>query len=465
VARSAGAIDAADALTTVKNPRLGEGLTGFVRLLWRAGIVLAIQVLGAGVSYALQVGLARMLGASDYGLYSALFVWIGFVALIVGVGFPAGAVRFIPHYRAQGDFARLHGFVKAAQRITLNCAAGITLLSLSVIAGLRLADVVSEPSSFVLAALVVPAFAGSTLYTELERSQGRVGTAFGPALVARPLLTGIVAAALFLAAGKTLSTDGALIATLAAGYAVFGCQWWLARSAPVRALPRPEARTESREWFGVGFSLLAASAFSLLLMQVDIVLVAAMRGSTEAGIYTAASKTATLVTFVIWAVNAAAVPEIASLWSLGKLEELRRMVARLAGVIFWPSLAISIGLAALSGPVLMLFGAQFSAARDALLILLVAQLVNAAAGPVGYLLILTGHHREATAALAASALAAIAMTTVGIATLGLTGAALGTTAGFMLWNGALYRLVVVKIGVRASIFDAIFRQQTQEGGR
>jgi O-antigen/teichoic acid export membrane protein len=221
--------------------------------------------------------------------------------------------------------------------------------------------------------------------------------------------------------------------------------------------PQTERRAivELREWFGVGISLLATSAFIVTLMQVDIVIVGAVRGTRDAGIYAAASKTATLVAFVIVAVNAAAAPQFASLWALGRVDELQRLVTKLAGLIFWPSLAIATGIAVLSGPLLGLFGHEFREARPALLVLLVGQVINAAAGSVGYLLTLTGHHREATRALGLSALGCILLAAAGVWAFGLVGAAFGTTIGFLLWNGALHWLVIRRLGIYPSIFTAL----------
>ena len=131
----------------------------------------------------------------------------------------------------------------------------------------------------------------------------------------------------------------------------------------------------------MGVTLLAAGAFTITLMQVDIVIVGVLRGSRDAGIYAAASKTATLVSFVILAVNAAAAPQFASLWALGRRDDLQRLVTKLAGVIFWPSLVIAAGIAALATPLLGLFVRRIPRPlRPALLVLLVGQIINAAAG-------------------------------------------------------------------------------------
>jgi O-antigen/teichoic acid export membrane protein len=436
-------------------PLLDEGpITGFLHLVRRAGVVLVVQIVGAGLSYGVQVLLARLLGVSHYGIYAYVLVWVGFASLIAGLGFPAASIRFLPVYRIKEDWPRFHGFVRATSRATFATAIIMTLCALGVAEALHAFGQLADPSVIVLGALLVPAFAGSMLYTEVARASHRVGIAFIPPLIARPALIGIGAAALFASRGA-LSTSAALGASLIAGYVVLAVQYVFTRQ--LLDGPKTERRpvVELREWLGVGMTLLAAGAFTVTLMQVDIVIVGALRGARDAGIYAAASKTATLVSFVILAVNAAAAPQFASLWALGRVDDLQRLVTKLAGVIFWPSLAISAGIAALSGPLLGLFGPEFHEARPALLVLLVGQVVNAAAGSVGYLLTLTGHHREATRALGLSAFACILLAAVGVWAFGLVGAALGTTMGFILWNGSLYWLVVRKLGIHASLLTAL----------
>jgi O-antigen/teichoic acid export membrane protein len=433
---------------------LDEGLlAGSLHLVRRAGVVLVVQVVGAGLSYGSQVLLARLLGASDYGTYTYVFVWVTFVSLLAGLGFPAASVRFLPIYQMRQDWARVDGFMQSTSRFTFLTAILVALFAAASAFVLHATGSLAHPSVLALGGLLVPALAGSMLYTEFARAGNRVGIAFIPALVARPALIGIGAAALYTARGG-LATSGALGATLISAYAVLAVQYALTRHLFDRPRGEHQPVVELREWFGVGITLLAASAFIITLMQVDIVIVGAFRGARDAGIYAAASKTATLVSFVIMAVNAAAAPQFASLWALGKVDELQRLVTKLAGLIFWPSLAISVGLAAVSGPLLGLFGSGFSEARPALLVLLVGQLINAAAGSVGYLLTLTGHHREATRALGLSAIACILLAAAGVWAFGLVGAALGSTIGFLLWNGALYWLVVRKLGIHPSIFSA-----------
>jgi O-antigen/teichoic acid export membrane protein len=433
----------------------GQGLlSGSLGMVRRAGIVLVVQVAGAGLAYLLQVLLARLLGAHGYGVYSYVFICGTFAALLAGLGLPAAAVRYLPVYRMSRDWERMRGFTRLSRIATFSMAIATALLASLAALVAQATGLLAHPQLILLAGLLVPGLAGSMLYMELARAENRVAIAFIPALVARPVLIGAFAALIALAGG--LSTEGALVATMLAAYLVLVVQHVLTRRL-VEVPPATRPVIERHEWLRVGAALLAVNAFIVTLMQVDVVIVGAARGAREAGIYAAASKTASLVAFVIVAVNAAAAPQFATLWAQGRREDLQRLVSRLAQLIFWPSLAICAGIALLSGPLLSLFGAGFRDARGALLLLLVGQLVNALAGSVGYLLTLTGHQRVATRALAVSAIASIALTGVGAWAFGLLGAAAGSAVGFLLWNGLLYRLVVSRLGIHASILAPPFR--------
>ena len=428
-------------------------ITATFHLVQRAGLVLVVQVVGAGLSYGLQVLLARLLGASHYGVYSYVLVWVSFVSLVAGLGFPAASVRFLPVYRIKEDWSRIQGYIQAASKLTFVTGIAIALCALGVTEVLHAFGGLQHPTVIVLGALLIPALAGSMLYSEVARAGGRVGVAFIPTLVARPILIGISVASLYALRGS-VSTSVVLGTSLATGYIVLVVQYILTRRLFDTPKVKRQPVMELREWFRVGITLLAAGAFTVTLLQVDIVIVGAFRGSRDAGIYAAASKTASLVAFVIIAVNAAAAPQFASLWAMGRTEDLQRLVTKLAMVIFWPSLAIAVVIAAFSGPLLDLFGPEFEQARWALLALLAGQLVNAGAGSVGYLLNVTGYHREAARALGWSALACILLAAVGVWAFGLVGAALGSMVGFTLWNGSLYWLVVHKLGIYPSILTA-----------
>ena len=124
-------------------------VSGTLALVRRAGgVAFTIQVAGAGIAYLQQVLLARLLGVSHYGLYTYIYLWVGFVALLAGLGLPAASLRFVPAYRAAGDAVRLHGFVRTAGRFTY--ASALAGAAVAVLAGVA----VGRPDEAVLLAVV-----------------------------------------------------------------------------------------------------------------------------------------------------------------------------------------------------------------------------------------------------------------------------------------------------------------------
>lgn len=91
------------------------------------------------------------------------------------------------------------------------------------------------------------------------------------------------------------------------------------------------------------------------------------------------------------------------------------------------------------GPFLLpLFGPDFRAAYVPMLILLAGQLISALAGPVGYLMMMTGHQTEVTKVMGIAAGLNIAGNAIAIPILGTAGAALVTSGSILFWNIVLF---------------------------
>jgi len=100
---------------------------------------------------------------------------------------------------------------------------------------------------------------------------------------------------------------------------------------------------------------------------------------------------------------------------------------------------------------LSLFGADFVAGYPALIILTAGMIVNAAAGPVGLLLNMTGHQRLCAKIFGTSALINVVLNALLIPQLGIVGAALATAATMILWNLWLLIMVARKLDLHPSL--------------
>jgi O-antigen/teichoic acid export membrane protein len=421
-----------------------------------AGVAFLLQGLGAAATFAMQVLLGRWMGVDDYGTYSFTLAWAALVAVIAGVGLPVTVLRFIPAFLSQGDFGRTRGILNASFLITCAVAFGIALAG----SGVALLLGGSGPDWVVIAGLWCAALLTlRTLGQEIVRGFRQIGLAYAPGMVLRPVFI-IVAGAAYIAFGRHLDSTAALAITVGAIALSLVLQggrfWWKVGSAVRRAAPVYETRT----WMAVALPLLLIVGFEVVLSETDIVMVGAFLGSKAAGNYTAASKVSTVVGMTLISANAIAAPMYSSLWSQGKLDDLARLVHRVAVWVFWPSLILSVVLAVAAKPILGLFGAGFSQASWILIVLLVGQVISAAMGSVGYLMTLTGHQREAAHVYGGVAVLHLAVCAVTIPLMGAIGAAVATSFSLSVWNLWLRTLVVRRLGIHPSILG-----RPRAGGR
>ena len=69
--------------------------------------IFAIRILGAGLTYASMILLARWLGAHDFGIYAYVLVIVTLLGIAFSFGFNSSGVRFVASYLARNRLRRL----------------------------------------------------------------------------------------------------------------------------------------------------------------------------------------------------------------------------------------------------------------------------------------------------------------------------------------------------------------------
>lgn len=150
---------------------------------------------------------------------------------------------------------------------------------------------------------------------------------------------------------------------------------------------------------------------------------------------------------VLSAINAATGPTLARLHSKGEHANLARVV-RMSALAGAAGAGATLLLFAFLGHAILniVFGFAYLAAWAPLMVLCIGQFTNAAMGPVGLVLNMTGHEKDTTVGFMASALANVALNAVLIPRMGLLGAALATSTSTVLWNVVLAWRVKRRLG-------------------
>jgi O-antigen/teichoic acid export membrane protein len=334
-------------------------------------------------------------------------------------------LRFLPQYVAAKALPLARGFHRIGMVVALLAGMGVASLGLLVLGELPtlLPAAYAEPARMALLAL--PAFALADFLDGVGRSRGWVGLALIPPYIVRPLMI-LLGIAVIQSSGAELDATSA---TLAAATAI-----WISAVAQLALQARPLAAAmrrgprayDLRLWTRVSLPMLLLDAVALLLLNIDIILLGFFVGPDEIARYFASQRIISLVSFVHFAVAAAAVSHFATAHATGDRERLRQEFGRSRLLAFFPSLILAIFLVALGKPLLMLFGADFVSAWPVMTILGVGLLARAGAGPAQALLVSTGHHNATVLVLCTTLLVNGCLGIVLIPRHGLIGAALAS---------------------------------------
>lgn len=421
-------------------------------VLKSAAQVFAIRLLGAGLTYASMVLLARWLGSHDFGIYAYVLVIVGLLGLAFSFGFSSSGLRFVASYLAQNKLRRLSGFLNRSHKIV------VVLSLLGALAGSGLVFALKDA---IEPYYVAPLFVGLlcvpvwTLLNQLEataRAFGWVNVAYVPGYILRPLLLmAFVGGALLF--GGTPDAVTALWAMIGACVIAALAQGLVIYLGVRKRLNNVKPAFHTRHWFAVSLGFLMIDGFRMLLDNTDILLIGRFLDPHSVAVYFAVIRTSGLIAFISFSVIALAVPKFAEIHGTGTRPELQKFVTNVIQLMFWPSLLTAVAMACLGPFLLSLFGPGFETGYPTMLVVLTGLVLRSATLPVEYLLNMTGHHRDTMRVYALAAAANIVLNLLLIPAFGILGAAIGSYTAMLGGNIILYRLVKKRLGIDASIFS------------
>jgi len=387
------------------NKRLGRAIARVVgrpgslrfRLARDTVGVMAIRALSMGLGFAVSVVLARLLGVREFGFYSLAMSVLGLLVVPATFGFPRLLVREIAAYRVKGEWGLIRGLLRFAQRTSL-----LASLSIALLGGLVLWLLVGWFSGeavrvLALAFVALPFWALLQLHGASLRGFEQILTGQWASTVMRPLGFLILVGAAWLFAGGIEDASLALgLHILAAGIALVFA-FFLLRSQLSRSVLSNAVSQNISVWTRSAFFLVFLALLNLIPQHAGILMLGWMRSPEEVGLYKVAYQTASLIPFGLMAVNTAIAPTLAQLYAVGDRGKLRKVMMTASAVATAFALPLVL-LFTLRGSWFLglAFGEAFAGSATALAVIAGGQLVNAATGPVGLLLIMSGHENKAT---------------------------------------------------------------------
>ncbi len=421
-------LSCADAVATDHSSMNARFLTG------ASTVVLGIKLLGAAVALSVQIYIARNVAADVYGLFVLVTAGLAIAALVARQGLDTTLTRFTGQYHGNDEGEALMGLWRWARRRLLLQTSTVSVLALLLI-GLFAGD---RPShAFAFGAGVLLLWATVNLSQAQAKNQGLRGIyARLPDELVRPLTFGVLVAVVLTATDAALSAATLLLlSTIAVCVA-------LVTAIAYRRLLLPSVRGESVLpatqntvlWQQGQWALLIVSGTTVVISQLDILLVGFLIDEAHAGIYGAAARLSVLASFALAAINVLISPMIASAHSKGDHANMQRLAHNAARFSTLFTAVVALLLCWQAEWVLGWFGEPFRAAANALRILLLGQLINALCGSVGVLQLMTGNEQPAARNMLIACIACPLLGIPLISLYGIEGAAVAATAATALWN-------------------------------
>jgi O-antigen/teichoic acid export membrane protein len=363
--------------------------TAFNAVLSLGLIILAAHKLGRAGTGALYVGIAVFMIATN----------------LAELGADTGLVRMIPHYRALGRMADMRRLIAIALIPVFLISALLTVPLL--LYSQELANLLghTKHAGTILPyirnfAYFLPVSAVSTVALTGARGFGTLVPFVAVENIGKPLVRPIL---LYAAIASGLGTTAVALswsAPIAVG-AVIGVPWllYLARRNERMSWERgrPPARATSVGRLTVEFWKFASPRslmgfFSTIVTWIDTILLSSLKATTDAGVYTAATRLIFPANMALTAIIAVIQPQLARYLAKKETRGDARTVYHTATswlvAASWPFLLVLLVFAPLF---LSMFGQHFVIGASVTMLLAAGSLLNMAIGPIGAVLLMGGH--------------------------------------------------------------------------
>jgi O-antigen/teichoic acid export membrane protein len=404
-------------------------------ILFGGAATLLVRVIGTALITGLTILVARSLGASDYGHF-AFFLSLVFVAALLGtLGLPAAANLFVVRYRDRAWEPYVRHYIGFGFTVSAVFTVAVTLAG---IAALRLypptADLLPLPVAGMV--LFAAAVAWLRLGVDVARALGHpVAAAVAEQqLYGRGAMLAVVAS--IVAAGADLSAAAALyIWTLSAGISGLVLLWKIRTAANLGAAATIGRRWQRyRLWLSVSTTMLVTPVFFFIVSETDVLALGFFREPAEVGIYNVARRLAEITQFPHAAMVALVLPRLAKAYGQRDTARFQACVDTMNLAALIPGCIAIVLLVTFRYPLLSLFGAEFTAGQQVILIMCITRVVDMTLGPASEILMMSGRHVQASRINIAFSVFNIVLNLLLVPRYGMVGAAVTTLTTVTLWK-------------------------------
>ena len=416
------------------------------------GLIIRILALVAGMVS--SVVLARVLGPTQFGVYSFIFAIITMLAMPAQLGLPTLVVRETAKALEKKEWGQMAGLWRWAIYIVVLSSAIVIGLSILASWGLNTLMTPLYWEVFLYGVILIPLLAGLQSGGAMLHGLHHVVAGLLPDQVIRPLfLALIIGLTATITPGSLTAIDAMEGHMLAALIALMIITWGYYRYRPIALKTHHKQNISHRAWWKALLPLTMTSGIFMISFNTDIIVLGLFRTEEEVGFYKIAMSAASLAFMGVTALRLVILPHITRLFEQNNQSALQKLMEQTAMLSFVVTLAAAI-LFLFFGEWLidLLYGSAYTASYTPLMILIAGYIVFSFYGPIGALLFMTGLERVAFKIVLWTTTFNIALDFLLIPTWGITGAAIASAFSTALFSSIFWLVAKKRIAINSSVW-------------
>lgn len=414
-----------------------------------------LSIAHAGLGFLSHLLLAQFLGKTGLGIYTYAFSWVELLGITATFGLPQLLIREVAVYQTTAAWGLLRGLLRWATRLVLALSIGVALVAAGMAWIIAKGDEQGMAAALGLALLALPFMSLRSVRLAAMQGLRRVVLGRMPEALLAPIFLMLFLVGAYFWSGRALSVSAAIVMQILATTITFLIGSGLLLCIKPQEINAAVAEYQKGHWLRSAIPFMLLLEMNNINARLDILMLGAIQGAAEVGIYTVARRGVGGIIFMLGAVNSVLAPLVASLYAQKNMRLLQRLIIKSARVASLFALVVTLGLFVFGKWFLLLFGKEFVQGQQTLRILSIGMFVNATMGSVGLLLNMTGYERYTLLSVGCSLILNGLLNLVLIPKWGANGAAIATTGSMILWNVLSFIWVYQKLGINSTAFGRI----------
>lgn len=410
------------------------------------------------VGYLVVLYISKHFGAEGVGVYGLTISAITLVAMVSGLGFNMSVLRYVGQFNKEKDQTKIKLLYLYLLEISVPFSVflSVILYLLSDYIALEFLNDIRYGHTLKIAAFSIPFFSLLMLNIEYIRGLKNLKVSESLRSLSIPMLN-----MLLLLIAASLSDDKDMpIYTYAVAMlltSIVSIAFIYVRLKKIRIDSRDSFK--KRELINTSIPMLMTLLSTFIMGDVSLWFLQAFTTAKEVGVYNIIIKVSALIGLVLMVVNTISAPKFSELYWAKEYETLKKVIAQSTKLIFLASLGLSLVLIVLKEWILSVFGAEFVVGSDALVILIMAQLVNAVTGSVGLFLSMTGHQKILRNIIVATMMIGLVLNYLIIPVYGVYGAAIVSLLSSIIANLSSVYYVQTRLGYITYYIPGLLRSK------